>query len=115
MNKKLFLLICFSFFSFSGFSQSQNKSSHLDVKKKNSSTITTNSANKSAEICGFNAKYTEVYIIPGTVESTDVKPRQLTDDEKCLVEQSRKEKETVVLKLDMFTEVKIFPKSNIKE
>jgi hypothetical protein len=70
---------------------------------------------QSGEICDFKAKYTEVYIIPGTVESSDVKPRQLTYDEKCLIEQNRKDNEIVVLKLDMYTEVKIFPKSNIKE
>lgn len=115
MNKKLFLLICFSLFSLSGFCQAKGKTSQSDSSKKSSSTINNNVELKSGEICDFNAKYTEVYIIPGTVESTDVKPRQLTDDEKCLVEQSRKDNEIVVLKLDMYTEVKIFPKSNIKE
>jgi hypothetical protein len=111
MNKKLFLLICFSLFSLSGFCQAKSKASQSDSSKKSNSNMVV----KSSEICGFNAKYTEVYIIPGTVESTDVKPRPLTDEEKCLVEQNRKENETVVLKLDMFTEVKIFPKSKIKE
>jgi hypothetical protein len=111
MNKKLFLLICFSLFSLSGFCQSKSKALQSDSSKKSNSNMVV----KSREICGFNAKYTEVYIIPGTVESTDVKPRPLTDEEKCLVEQNRKENETVVLKLDMYTEVKIFPKSKIKE
>lgn len=114
MNKKLFLLICFSFFSLSSFCQSKNKSSISDAGKKTTS-MNKNSTLKSKEICDFKPEYTEVYIIPGTVESTDVKPRQLTDDEKCLVEQSRKDDVIVVLKLDMYTEVKIFPKSNIKE
>lgn len=115
MDKKLFLLICFSIFSLSGFCQAKSKASQSNTGKKSTSTITKSEVVKSREICDFKANYTEVYIIPGSVESTDVKPRQLTDDEKCLVEQSRKDNEIVVLKLDMYTEVKIFPKSNIKE
>ena len=115
MNKKLFLLICFSLFSLSGFCQAKSKASQSDSSKKSFATNNSNMVVKSREVCGFNAKYTEVYIIPGTVESTDVKPRPLTDDEKCLIEQNRKDNEIVVLKLDMYTEVKIFPKSKIKE
>jgi len=115
MNKKLFLLICFSLFSLSGFCQAKSKTSQSDSSKKSPAINNSNMVEKSREICNFNAKYTEVYIIPGTVESSEVKPRPLTDDEKCLVEQNRKDNETVVLKLDMYTEVKIFPKSNIKE
>ena len=115
MNKKLFLLICFSLFSLSGFCQAKSKASKSDSSKKSFATNNNNMVVKSREVCDFNAKYTEVYIIPGTVESTDVKPRPLTDDEKCFIEQNRKDNEIVVLKLDMYTEVKIFPKSNIKE
>jgi hypothetical protein len=115
MSKKLFLLICFSLFSLSGFCQAKSKTSQSNASKKSTSATNNSEVVKSREICDFKANYTEVYIIPGSVESTDVKPRQLTDDEKCLVEQSRKDNEIVVLKLDMYTEVKIFPKSNIKE
>lgn len=115
MSKKLFLLICFSLFTLSGFCQAKSKTTQSDSSKKSSSTINSNGVVKSREICDFKANYIEVYIIPGSVESTDIKPRELTEDEKCLVEQSRKDNEIVILKLDMYTEVKIFPKSNIKE
>lgn len=65
--------------------------------------------------CDYYPQFTEVYIIPGSVEHPDVKPKKLSDEEKCLVEQSRKENEFVILQLDRFTEVRIYPKSKIKE
>jgi len=67
-------------------------------------------------VCGYKPHLTKVYLIEGTVESTNVKVRELTDVEKCLVEHLRKEKDTIVtIRLDHFTEVKILPKNKTKK
>jgi hypothetical protein len=67
-------------------------------------------------VCGYKPHLTKIYLIEGTVESTNVKVRELTDVEKCLVEQLRKEKDTIVtIRLDHFTEVKILPKNKTKK
>jgi len=105
MKKKLFSLLCLLFFTCLSFGQVKNQKSKDTVSKNE----------KQKEVCDFNPHLTEVYIIQGSVESTDVKPRRLTDDEKCLVEQKRKENEVVILQLDTYTEVRILPKSKIKE
>lgn len=105
MKNKLLTTMCFMFFSCLCFSQvKSNKQSNVILKEE-----------KNKEICDFKPYLTEVYIIQGSVESTDVKPRRLTDDEKCLVEQKRKENEVVILQLDTYTEVRILPKSKMKE
>jgi hypothetical protein len=105
MKKKLFSLFCLLFFSCLSFGQVKRQESKNTVSKNE----------KQTEVCDFKPHLTEVYIIQGSVESTDVKPRRLTDDEKCLVEQKRKENEVVILQLDTYTEVRILPKSKIKE
>ena len=80
MKKKLFSLFCLLFFSCLSFGQVKSQKSKNTVSKNE----------KQTEVCDFKPHLTEVYIIQGSVESTDVKPRRLTDDEKCLVEQKRK-------------------------
>lgn len=57
----------------------------------------------------------EVYIVPGTVESSDVQPRILSGEERCLVESSRNLTTTVILRLDPYTEVRIYSLSQITE
>ncbi|MFN3918362.1 MAG: hypothetical protein ACK4K0_11585 [Flavobacteriales bacterium] len=51
----------------------------------------------------------EVRIIENSVESTDVKPRKLSTEELCMIEENRDVNDVVILRLDSFTEVKIFP------
>ena len=105
MKKKLFSSLCLIFFSCLCIGQvTNNKQKKATLKLENTK-----------EVCDFKPHLTEVYIIQGSVESTDVKPRRLTDDEKCLVEQKRKENEVVILQLDTYTEVRILPKSKMKE
>jgi hypothetical protein len=55
-----------------------------------------------------------VRIIEGSVESSDVRPRKLTDEEKCLVESSRLADKSVIIQLDMYTEVEVFPLNKSK-
>ncbi len=57
----------------------------------------------------------EVYIIPGSVESSDVQPRVLSGEEKCMVETNRHLTNVVIMQLDLFTEVKIYSLSQITE
>ena len=57
----------------------------------------------------------EVYVIKTEVESTDVHPRMLSDEEKCLVANSRHTYNTIYLKLDTYTEVKIYSYSKLQE
>lgn len=68
--------------------------------------------------CDFNNLPKEetykVRLIEGTVESSDVKPRKLTDEEKCLVESARLPDKSLVIQLDMFTEVEVFPRNKTK-
>lgn len=57
----------------------------------------------------------EVRIIPGSVESTAVKPRTLSEEELCMVEEKRHKTEYITLKLDLYTEVRIYPSKEITE
>jgi len=85
---------------------------YISAQEKNKNEII---IEKTLSGCNYYPQFTEVYIIPGSVEHPDVKVKQLSDEEKCLVEQARKETEYVILKLDHYTEVRIYPKSKIKE
>lgn len=57
----------------------------------------------------------EVRLIPGSVESSAVKPRKLTEDEMCMVEEKRHKTAFITLQLDSYTEVRIFPAKEIAE
>lgn len=56
-----------------------------------------------------------VSLVEGSVESTDVRPRVLTNDEKCFVEQNRHLTNDVVFRFDLYTEVTIYSKNKISE
>ncbi|MFN4233948.1 MAG: hypothetical protein ACK4IK_04010 [Bacteroidia bacterium] len=56
-----------------------------------------------------------VKIVEGTVESTDVRPRELTSDEKCFIEQNRHLTNDVIFRFDLYTEVIIYSKNKISE
>lgn len=80
------------------------------------STLSFSQEKDTTNVCGYKPQLTKVYLVEGTVESTNLKVRNLTDLEKCLVEQLRKEKDTIVtIRLDHFTEVKILPKNKTKK
>lgn len=53
----------------------------------------------------------EVSVIPFSVESTEVQPRELTTDEITYISQLRQEDEIVTIDLDLYTRVKVYPKN----
>jgi hypothetical protein len=57
----------------------------------------------------------EVRLVLGSVESSAVKPRSLTAEELCMVQEKRHQTEFVTLQLDLYTEVRIFPNTQIEE
>lgn len=57
----------------------------------------------------------EVRLVEGSVESSAIKPRSLTAEELCMVEEKRHKTEFVTLHLDLYTEVRIFPTTQIEE
>lgn len=56
-----------------------------------------------------------VRIVEGSVESTDVRHRELTSDEKCFIEKNRHLTNDVVFRFDLYTEVIIYSKNKISE
>jgi hypothetical protein len=56
----------------------------------------------------------EVRIIEGSVESSEVVPRTLTCEELQMIEESSAN-HVVIIQLDLYTEVKIYPKSSKHE
>lgn len=58
-------------------------------------------------------KFYEVSLVPFSVESSEIQPRTLTQDEILYISQLREEKEIVVIDLDLYTRVKIYPINKI--